>query len=261
MNQQNDLILQNLSVLYVEDEEDTRIELARYLRRRVGKLYTVGNGLEGLEKFRENPIDMIITDLKMPLMDGLDMVREVRKIDVNVPVIITSALSDSERILSAMDLEVVKYVVKPINPKELVAVLSDIGKKVLQDQQKELLRENTWATKDEKMALEKEMERKCAAILKSRTGKGPKKIQAFIQGEALSIEMSEMLTPMEKQLLGNPKHTTLVTYFRRSFYEEIKNELERSCSEVLGRSCSFWDLDQNTKENWESLRFKIGNPH
>lgn len=261
MNHENDLILPNLSVLYVEDEEDTRIELARYLRRRVGKLYTVGNGLEGLEKFRENSIDIIITDLKMPLMDGLEMVREVRKIDEVIPVVITSALSDSDKILSAMDLEVVKYVVKPINPKELVAVLSDIGGKVFEDQQKELLRENTWVTKDQKKALEKEIERKYAAILKSRTGKGPKKIQAFIQGDELSLEISEMLTQMEKQLLENPKHTTLVSYFRRSFYEEIKNELERSCSKILGRACRFLVLDQKTKENWESLRFKIGNPY
>ena len=258
MKQKNEEILPNLSLLYVEDDEDTRIELARYLKRRVGKLYTVENGLEALRKFEEKPIDIMITDLKMPLMDGLDMVREIRKKGSNVPVIITSALSDSERILSAMDLEVVKYVVKPINPQELVKVLCEIGEKIFEDQQKKLLRENKWSTKDEKIAMEKAVERSCATIIKSGTGKGPRKIQAFIQGDELSLEISEMLTPMEKQLLKNPKHTTLVSYFRRSFYEEIKIELEKCCSETIGMKCSFQGIDQDLKENRESLHFTIG---
>lgn len=257
MNEEQEMILPNLTVLYVEDDEDTRIELARYLKRRVGKLYTGENGLEALKKFKENPIDIIITDLKMPFMDGLEMVKEVRKTDGKVPVIITSALSDSERILSAMDLEVVKYVVKPINPQELIQVLADIGKKIFEDQQKELLKKNKWTTKDEKIVLEKEIERRCAAILKSRTGKGPRKIQAFIQGAELSVEIHEMLTTIEKQVLLNPKHTTLVSYFRRSFYEEIKSELENNFLEILGIHYRFMDMDQNLKENWESLRFKI----
>jgi YesN/AraC family two-component response regulator len=258
MKQDHEGILPNLSVLYVEDDEDTQIELTRYLKRRIGKLYTAGDGREGLKKFNENHIDIIITDLKMPLMDGMEMVESVREKDEKVPVVITSALSDSERILNAMDLDVVKYVVKPINPQELVKILAEIGKKIFDDRQKKLLDQNQWTTKDEKIAWEKEIERKCAAILKSGTGKGPRKIQAFIQGPELSVEVFDMLTPMEKQLLKNPKHTTLVSYFRRSFYEEVKNDLEKSCSEILGIDCSFMGMDQDLKENWEALTFKIG---
>jgi len=261
MNQENERILPNLTVLYVEDDEETRIELARYLRRRVGKLYTVENGLEALKIFDEKPVDVIITDLKMPLMGGLDMVRAIREKKSNLPVIITSALSDSEKILSAMDLGVVKYVVKPINPQELVKVLCEIGKKTFEDQQRKLLRENKWTTKDEKIAMEKSIERSCATILKNGTGKGPRKIQAFIQGRELSVEIFEMLTPIEKQLLGNPKHTTLVSYFRRSFYEEIKHELEKCCSETIGMDCFFQGIDQDLKENRESLHFVIGTSH
>jgi len=256
----NEGMLVNLSVLYVEDDEDTRIELARYLKRRVGKLYAVENAMEGLKKFREHPVDIIITDLKMPLMDGLEMVEEIRKQDEKVPVVITSALSDSDRILSAMDLEVVKYVVKPINPGELVKVLCDIGKKSFNEHEKKLLKENKWATKEEKIALEKEIERRCAGILKNGTGKGPRKIQAFIQGGELSVEIFEMLTPMEKQLLANPKHTTLVSYFRKSFYEEIRRELETSFFEILQRPCIFVGVEQNTLKNRECLKFRIENP-
>ena len=250
-------VLANLSLLYIEDDEDTRIELSRYLKRRVGKLYTAKNGLEGLEKYRESPVDIIITDLKMPIMDGLELVKALRKEEEKVSVVITSALSDSERILKAMDLEVVKYVVKPIDPGELDKVLCEIGKKLLKGRQEELIRKNKWITKDEKAALEKELEKVCARILKTKTGKGPKKIQAFIQGRELNLDITEMLTPMEKQLLANPKHSTLVSYFRKSFYDEIKRELEQSFFEVIKKPCVFLELDQKILENRERLRFKI----
>lgn len=251
-------ILPNLSLLYVEDEEETRIELARYLKRRVGKLCTAENGAEGLKKFGEVPVDIIITDLKMPIMGGMEMVKEIRKIDSKVPIVMITALSDSERILSAMDLDVVKYVVKPINPQGLVKILRNIGEKIFQEKQEMLLDEDLWASKNEKTALEKEIERSCATMIKNWTGKGPRKIQAFIQGRELSVEIYEMLTPMEKNLLRNPKHTTLVAYFRRSFYEEIQGTLENTCSGILKRRCSFIDLEQQIKDNWECLRFEIG---
>ena len=69
----NSEILRELTLLYVEDEEEIREQLSRFLRRRVGTLYTAANGKEGLEMFRQHQPDLVITDIEMPIMNGLEM--------------------------------------------------------------------------------------------------------------------------------------------------------------------------------------------
>ena len=73
---QEDNLLANLKVLYVEDEEFHREQLGIFLKRRVGKLYLAENGKDGLNKFKELNPDIIITDLKMPEMDGIEMTQK-----------------------------------------------------------------------------------------------------------------------------------------------------------------------------------------
>ncbi len=257
MNQQKSRyregVLANLSLLYIEDDPETRTELTRFLKRRLGKVSTAENGIEGLQKLDREPIDIVVTDLKMPLMDGMQMVKEIRNKGLETPVIITSALSDSGGILEAMDLGVIKYVVKPMDPEELIKVITTIGAKLWEDHRRKGLKENTWATKEEKTALEKQLEKRTAGVLKQWTGKGPRKIQVFIQGQEISVNIQEMLTPMEKKLSANPKHITLVSYFRRSLYEEIKKELEEHFTEVLEVACDLTKVETNIREDRESL--------
>ena len=75
--------LKKLSLLYVEDDDNTREELEYFLQNKVEKLYVAKNGQEGLELFKEheNEIDLIITDVNMPILNGLDMVKEIKKIN------------------------------------------------------------------------------------------------------------------------------------------------------------------------------------
>ena len=103
-------ILSSITILYVEDEEFNRDELSIFFKRRTGNLIVAENGLDGLDKFKKHKPDLIITDLKMPIMDGLEMIEEIRKLGSNIPVIIISALSDSKTILKAVDIGIVKYV-------------------------------------------------------------------------------------------------------------------------------------------------------
>lgn len=251
-------VLENLSLLYIEDDPQTRVELTRYLKRRLGKVVTAENGIEALEKLEREWIDIVVTDLKMPLMDGMEMVEEMRKKGLELPVIITSALSDSEGILEAMDLGVIKYVIKPVDPEALTGVIENIGAKLLEEQRRQRLRESPWDTKDEKADLEKQLEKKAAGVIKQWTGKGPRKIQVFIQGEEIFVNIEEMLTPMEKKLSANPKHITLLSYLRRSLYEEYKKELEDHFAGVLNISCDLIKMEQDIKEERESLVFSMG---
>jgi len=132
-----DFDLSNISLLYVEDEDAIRESLARFLKRRVGTLYEARNGEEGLELFKEHQPDIVVTDVQMPIMNGLSMAEEMKKIDNDIPVIITTAFNDEEYFLKAIDIGVDKYIKKPINNKSLLASISKIAQLILSQQQLE----------------------------------------------------------------------------------------------------------------------------
>ncbi len=123
-------ILKGLKVLLVEDEE----KLATLLKNAIGDSFysftLAKDGQEGLEKFLSISPDIIITDIMMPRLTGLEMAKEIRKIDENIPIIILSAFSESDKFLDAIDVGVVKYLIKPFDPEELLDCIESIGEKL-----------------------------------------------------------------------------------------------------------------------------------
>ena len=119
-------ILKNITILYAEDEKDLREVTHQILKGFTKKQYVAQNGQEGLELFKahENEIDLIITDVNMPVMNGLDMVKEIKKININIPIIVATAFSNKEYLLEAIDIGVDKYVLKPIDIAKLLQVMS-----------------------------------------------------------------------------------------------------------------------------------------
>ncbi|MGE4295282.1 MAG: EAL domain-containing protein [Campylobacterales bacterium] len=115
--------LKSLSVLYVEDDHDILESMQRPLGRRVRELFTAVNGEEGLIAFDQHNPDIVITDIRMPVMDGLKMAREIRRKNPQVPVIITSAFDETEYFVEAIDIGVSQYVLKPIDINKLLRAL------------------------------------------------------------------------------------------------------------------------------------------
>jgi len=112
--------LKSLRVLLVEDETS----LSRLLKNAIGdnfyKFSIANDGREGLELFKQFPPDIVITDINMPKMNGLEMAKEIKAIDNGIPIIILSAFSETEKLLNAIDVGVVKYFIKPFDPDELL---------------------------------------------------------------------------------------------------------------------------------------------
>jgi putative nucleotidyltransferase with HDIG domain len=112
--------LRTLSVLYVEDDTLVRSQLSHFLERRVKHLVVAENGREGLEAFRAGHHDIVITDIKMPEMDGLQMAEKIKADSRDVPIIVITAYSDRDYLIRAIELGVNRYVTKPIDPDALV---------------------------------------------------------------------------------------------------------------------------------------------
>jgi signal transduction histidine kinase len=123
----NEAWLATLTVLYVEDDASSRAQLARFLRRRVGRLVEASNGAEGLEQFKACRPDLIVTDIEMSGMDGLSMVEAIRRVDPEVPIVVTTAFEQVDYLLRSIDAGVDKYVAKPVDVDKLEAALLAIA--------------------------------------------------------------------------------------------------------------------------------------
>ncbi|EOH3930123.1 butyrate response regulator transcription factor BumR, partial [Campylobacter jejuni] len=101
------------------------------LSERFSKVIGAQNGDEGLKKFKKFKPDLVITDIAMPIMDGLDMAREIKEISDDVPIVVLSAYSEKERLLRSIDIGIDKYLIKPVDIEELFKVLDYlIGEKI-----------------------------------------------------------------------------------------------------------------------------------
>lgn len=120
---------QEFKILFVEDEELARNQLTKILQKLFKNVSVASNGKEGLEIFEKEDFDLIISDINMPIMNGLEMVENIRKVNEDIPVIFTTARTESENILKAVDLNVNHYIIKPIDTDNLLIKLSDICEK------------------------------------------------------------------------------------------------------------------------------------
>jgi PAS domain S-box-containing protein len=128
--------LKSITVLYVEDEADIRDSMSMVFEKLFKKTVMATNGQDGYDKFRlhyENNLqfDIVISDINMPDMNGLDMIEKIREIDKDVPVVLTTAHSDSEYFIEAINHNVFHYAIKPIKVKELALAIQDATKKYL----------------------------------------------------------------------------------------------------------------------------------
>ncbi len=116
-----------LELLYVEDEQQSRDVIESMLKPIFKKLEVAKDGAEGLIKFKELGCDLIITDIKMPYMNGLEMIEEIRAIDREIPIVVLSAHSDMDYFLTSIDLGVDGYIIKPIKREQLLETLYRIS--------------------------------------------------------------------------------------------------------------------------------------
>ena len=108
-------ITNELTLLYVEDEDNLRLSVESYLSKLFSKVDTASNGKEGLEKFKSGQYDIVVTDIQMPIMDGLEMAQEIKKINPEQEIVITSAYGETVYFLEAIRIGVNGYIIKPID--------------------------------------------------------------------------------------------------------------------------------------------------
>ena len=120
--------MKNLNVLVVDDEKSLRDFVRRNLEIRGYKVKTASNGLEALAVFNNEFIDLVILDVMMPNMDGLETIKRVRE-KSSVPIIVLSALGEEQDKVRALNLGADDYLSKPFGVKELLARLNAVQRR------------------------------------------------------------------------------------------------------------------------------------
>lgn len=138
-------LLKKLSILYVEDDETIRTELASLLSNFFNEVLIASDGLEGLEIYKKNnkKIDLIISDITMPKMSGIDMVKEIREFDNEIAIIFATAYSDKEFLIDSIKLKIYNYIIKPIDIRGLLSSIGELAqtlhtKEIINNKNKEL---------------------------------------------------------------------------------------------------------------------------
>ena len=122
-------------ILYCEDNKDLRATFELIVKDRYDNILLAENGEDGFEKYKELKPDIIITDIDMPKLDGLQLTKRVRDIDKNIPIVIATSNDDKDSFTEAIKLHVDRFLVKPIKKSQLLNVLDNLVK-MLEDREK-----------------------------------------------------------------------------------------------------------------------------
>lgn len=110
----------NMSVLYIEDEDALRKNMNVYLSKLFGEVTAVSDGDIGLQEYKKNQFDIVITDIYMPNMSGIDMIEEIFKINLKQNIIVITAMTSSVEKLNALHIESAFILTKPVDNNDLI---------------------------------------------------------------------------------------------------------------------------------------------
>ncbi len=125
--------MRKYTILYAEDESEIRKVYAKVLKDYFDVVLEASNGKEALEIYQKEKPEVLLLDVDMPILDGLSLAKTIRSNDKNCKIIILSAYSDKDKLLEACELNLIKYLVKPIKTLELIEVLNSAHNELTQE--------------------------------------------------------------------------------------------------------------------------------
>lgn len=118
--------LQDLTILYVEDNQEAQSQIFQTLRLFSNNIISASNGEKALQVFHNNKVHLIITDIEMPHLNGIELIKNIRNDDFFIPIIILTAFTSQNYLFESVNLNIQSYITKPINLTKLKEALKKI---------------------------------------------------------------------------------------------------------------------------------------
>ncbi len=131
--------IKKIKVLYVEDDANTRAELEYILKSKVFELYVAEDGEEGFRLYKKNIPDLVITDIQMPKLNGIQMSKLIKDYNPDAKIVIISAFNESNYLLEAIKLNINSYIQKPLDIKQLFHEMGKLAKNINLEKEKDEL--------------------------------------------------------------------------------------------------------------------------
>ena len=141
----------SLTLLYVEDSYKTKETMGLILKEFFDTIIVSSDGEDGLNKFKTNKIDIVITDINMPKLNGIDMIKEIREINDDVCIVVISAYNDTNYLTASIKYKIQDYLFKPINRKTFKETLTHVKNKIIE---KKIQQERTHLLEDYKKLID-----------------------------------------------------------------------------------------------------------
>lgn len=126
-------ILKNYSILYVEDEPEIQANIAEYLESYFDTVYVASDGKKALSLYHTYHPDVLLLDINIPYMSGLEVAQKIRENNKIVKIIMLTAHTEKEKLLLATELKLTKYLIKPIAPKIFKETMSLLASELKQN--------------------------------------------------------------------------------------------------------------------------------
>ena len=220
-------LLKTITVLYVEDEIRLQEDVYQNILPFVKEILCASNGKEGLETYLQNKdkIDLVVSDILMPKMTGIDMIDEIRKTNLDIPIIYTTAFNDSQYLKKTIEQSVTSYIIKPIDIELLLSSIEKASIKIENERLKEKLQ-----------TINKELENKILLKTKELLEKNETLERQLFTDELTSLYNRKALIK-DISILNNPILFMIdIDSFRgiNDLYgENVGNEVLKNISKIL----------------------------
>lgn len=149
--------MENLSILIAEDEAHIRKGLVEMLELYFERVFEASDGVEAYQIYQEEYPQIILTDIDMPKLNGLDLVKKIRATDNQTKIILLSAHSKVKYFQEAIPLGLVSYLIKPISSRELRAILQQTIQEISLEEPLTLADNHQWDRREKKLIFEQQI--------------------------------------------------------------------------------------------------------
>ena len=124
--------LKDKKILYIEDDEVVLKNISKLLQNYFAKIYTAFDGEEGYRKFMAHKVDLLVVDIELPKLNGINLIKKIRKFNSTIPIVVISAYTKTDYLLESVELKLDKYIVKPFTSRKLHELLGKLNESFTQ---------------------------------------------------------------------------------------------------------------------------------